>query len=212
MATPNASTRGSTSLKSGVEKLLEGDDDALVAFSRVKRMVEALIKCLPVQGNGIKIVEGPHGREIHADGAAGGRSHPFECTMVATESGLGFVVEPGTYNGVMPELGGTPLNAGPIGSLLADETWVYLEVEYTLHEANDFVYGATFVGANVIISDSEISNPQGPVADGVFLILLATFAEDGGKTSQPIRGSLTGSVCGVADGSGTATLAIGILA
>jgi hypothetical protein len=212
MATPNASTRGSTSVSTGLKKLIEIPDGALISGKRLRMVVEEIIKSLPIQGNGIKIVEGPHGREIHADGESGGRNHPFECTMVATESGLGFVVEPGTYNGVMPELGGTPLNAGPIGSLLAGETWVYLEVEYTLHEANDFVYGATFVGANVIISDSEISNPQGPVADGVFLILLATFAEDGGKTSQPIRGSLTGSVCGVADGSGTATLAIGILA
>jgi hypothetical protein len=147
---------------------------------------------------------------VHLKGkAGGGGTHAWYAEAFTGEGGtLYFRLEPGSYNEVPPDLGGSPLtlsnNTGVLGT---GEKHLYLDVDYTLHAANSFVHSATFNGAEVSVKSSLVTNPLGPNASGQYSILLASFV-DGVKEGQYKDRSLGGEVCGVADTSAEANLLV----
>lgn len=122
---------------------------------------------------------------------------------------MALAVEPGTFNGVYPIMGGQMIYQRPLMGLPEGSAFVYLKVQYALASANSFVYGADFAGASIVVQSSEILvSPTGPNDTGEYHILLASFM-NGTKTGQPVISSLSGEVCGTQDGSGMASLDFG---
>jgi hypothetical protein len=118
-----------------------------------------------------------------------------------------FRVEPGTFNGITPTLGGDPLTEGPTAELGDSSRWVYLKTTWLLNIANDFVVSATLDTAIIEVKTAEEAAPWGQNSTGVYYILLATFT-DGVKTGQQTTLSLSGEVCGLGDGSAEARLVV----
>lgn len=138
---------------------------------------------------GFRAVEEP--APVVARGRAEAR-HPFHVRAFNNAGTWKFTVEPGTYDGVHPTLGGTALNddPAPVGTLGAGERYVYLKASHALLANDGYVYSGFLDGdPEIVVETTEQSNPLGPNTTGDYYILLASF-EDGVKLSQDVRTSL----------------------
>jgi hypothetical protein len=133
-------------------------------------------------------------------------THPFKVTAI----GDGFRVEPGTFGGTIPTLGGIPLSSDPVGELAGSESFVYLKVTFDIETEDNYVFAGTLNAAEIEVMETEEVDPLGPKGPGataIFYILLATF-EGSAKTGQYIINSLSYELCAVADDSGTVNLVV----
>lgn len=143
---------------------------------------------------GFRVVE--EAAPVVARGRAEAR-HPFHVRAFDDSGTLKFTVEPGTYDGVHPTLGGTALNddPAPVGTLGTGERWVYLKASHALLATDGYVYSGFLDGAvnsgkpEIVVETVAKTDPLGPNTTGVYYILLASF-EDGVKLSQDVRTSL----------------------
>lgn len=147
---------------------------------------------------------------IHLKPETGEATHPFYLSLQSDASGqLYGKIEPGTYQGEMPTLNGTALNAAtaPLAALLSTGTeYIYLKVTYTLTaSANGYVYSATLTECIISVQSAAQSNPYGANTTGIYWILLATVT-NGRKSSQNTTTSLSGEVCDAGGEDGSATL------
>lgn len=134
-------------------------------------------------------------RRIEGSTAAAAQStptHPFLVTAFNDSGTWKYRVVSGTFNGNVPTLGGTALNAGtaPVGTLGTGTKYVYLHISATLTAAHDYVYTFTFDDFKI---ESGSSVPNDDTAAGEYYIPLASFL-NGVKTSQVVISSLGGFI------------------
>lgn len=129
---------------------------------------------------------------------------PWTPKMIQGGSAPRFTLEPGTYDGGYPTVGGVSLVERPVIELTGSG-WehLYLKPSYTYSITHDFVVSGSLDSAVIEVASSEVATPLGPNDTGDFYILLVSFL-DGVPMAQPERTSLGGEVCNYADESGNA--------
>jgi len=174
---------------------------AFVRWRTLLKFLDPLFKAVGLSADGLDVMETADGIHLRANAGSAVR-HPFYVSIISGAGGSSdYVVEPGTFNGVVP----TNLT-GPVS--VAAPIWVYLELTYSLSSTDSgYVYAAQLTSANIAAEFSAHSSPLGPKGSGEFYVLLATF-DNGVKTGQHVTSSLSGDMCDSGNSDDTANLTV----
>ena len=126
--------------------------------------------------------------------------HPFLTTLSGTTLGI----EPGTFNSMVPTIGGVPLNNVPAPTLTltgAGLEIISLKSTATLTDAHGYVHSATLVS---VVAGRTTTYPVDNLATGEYYVTVSTYM-DGAKTMQAIETSLSAHWCDDGTASSKAT-------
>jgi hypothetical protein len=207
MATANVNTKGSTSVNTALEKLINVPDGALISGKRLKQVVKEILKALPVAGSGVKIEEGPHGRMIHSTASMVLPKHPWELY----ENEGGWSVFPATVNLThQPTLEGVSLFAVPPPVMIPDgsgnlEAWLSFDLDasstvgigglYRLLSGSQVLSNVEVDYADTGTTEVSVDEGTGTVTPGHYSVLIGTIV-GGVKASQVLRFSTFFNLCG----------------
>lgn len=178
------------------------DNNALVKMRTLRAALAGIGRSLPKMGPGLGMRRGKDGEPIWAVDVS---SLPLSLDVSADGR-----VRGGTILGVVPTIGGDPIN-GPFAPLSIGAGTVHVVVTILSTPDTTTLAGRVFYHPGIVPTSVYIAvgaDPGGAglqSASGTFKFLLASFV-DGEKTLQAGHGPIYGMVQDNLDGSGVGTL------
>jgi len=118
--------------------------------------------------------------------------HAYRVIDASSQSGPAVTVTPGSHNGIVPTINGTPISdvdPAPILTLGAAVKIIYIELNLNVDTA--------FIESCSINSSNEITVPEGDATTVYQIIAFATFSAESGLTlNQNVSGSQAYQACG----------------
>ena len=175
----------------------------IVGWKKLYPILKVILTKLGIQFalEGFEAKEINGGLHLKSTDAIG--NFPFRVSL----SGTDVTVAPGVYGSIMPTVSGVRLdNASPPVMTLSEgvETWVYMQIQYTLDVVDSFIQSVGISQGDVTIS-VETTEPIEDPSSGKFYRMIAVITQDR-VVSQTIKGCIDG-VCGdTGDGSANSDL------
>jgi hypothetical protein len=197
-------------IKKGAEKRLMRDvpkEGVALYKATLRKILEDFAKeyATKISADGIDISEIEGG--FHLKVTANTANDPW----TPRPGGSGWIIRPGTFGGVMPEIGGVRLDAASAPSIAVGigVNYIYLKVTVDYAIVEDFVAGASIEQGDVTViastngDASALDSPE----DGEFHILIATISS-GRVTAQPYHASLDWSFSDTGTGDSAIQLSV----
>lgn len=146
---------------------------------------------LEVTTDGLDIQETNKGLHL-TSGHGGNSSHPFKLNVASVEGGNSLTVSPGTFSGMMPSMGGVPLDAAsPPSTSVSGLVRVWLKVTYVYEMSEETIVHSELESVKV---ETGSTVPEDNEEDGIFHIQIGTV-NNGAVLAQTVTHSLWGQVC-----------------